>query len=103
MATTTVTVPKKWVGQRLKRKEDIRLITGRGRFIDDMKLPGMHFVALLRSPYAHARIKSIDSSKALNVRGVIAVVTGKDVAEITNPMAPLQRSPFNTIQWQSKK
>lgn len=93
-ATTTVTVPRKWVGRRLKRKEDIRLLTGKGRFLDDIKLPSLHFVALLRSPYAHAKIKTIDPSNALKQPGVITVLIGKEIAEITNPMAPAPAIPL---------
>src|SRR5262249_5190273 len=64
---------------RLKRKEDARFIRGQGRDLDDIKLPGMVYVALLRSPYAHARIVSIDTSRALAHPGVAAVVTAKDL------------------------
>jgi 2-furoyl-CoA dehydrogenase large subunit len=94
MSATTVTVPKKWVGQSLKRREDIRLINGRGKFIDDLKLPEMRFVALLRSPYAHARIRTINTNNALSQPGVIAVITGKEIAEVTNPMAPAPAIPI---------
>ncbi len=90
----TVMVAKKWVGQRLKRKEDIRLLTGKGRFVDDIKIPGMHFVAILRSPYAHAKIKRIETSRALKQPGVLAVVTGKEIQEMTNPMAPAPALPI---------
>jgi len=75
----------RYVGQALKRREDPRLITGRGSYIDDIKLPGMLHVALVRSPYAHATIKSIDASKALALPGVVAVFTGEDMLDI-NPL-----------------
>lgn len=68
------------IGRRVKRKEDSKLITGNGNFVDDMKLPGMLYAAVLRSPYAHARIKDIDVSEALQLSGVQAVYTGKDLA-----------------------
>ena len=64
---------------RLKRKEDARFIRGQGTYLDDIKLPGMVYGALLRSPYAHARIVSIDTSSALAHPNVAAVVTAKDL------------------------
>jgi carbon-monoxide dehydrogenase large subunit len=69
------------VGTYVKRKEDSELITGRGLFVDDVKLPGLLYAAFLRSPYAHARIKSIDTSKALSYPGVRYVLTGKEAKE----------------------
>src|SRR6476660_4821590 len=67
---------------RLKRKEDARFIRGQGTYLDDIKLPGMVYGALLRSPYAHARIVSIDTSRALAHPNVAAVVTAKDTETI---------------------
>lgn len=67
-----------YIGKPVRRKEDYRLITGRGLYVDDIKLPGMVYAAFLRSPYAHAKIKSIDASKALRIPGVIGVYTGAD-------------------------
>ena len=64
---------------RLKRKEDARFIRGQGTYLDDIRLPGMVHGAILRSPYAHARILSIDTSKALAHPNVAAVVTAKDL------------------------
>ena len=64
---------------RLKRKEDARFIRGKGNYLDDIRLPGMVHGAVLRSPYAHARIVSIDTSRALAHPGVAAVVTAKDL------------------------
>ena len=64
---------------RLKRKEDARFIRGKGNYLDDIRLPGMVHGAILRSPYAHARIVSIDTSRALAHPGVAAVVTAKDL------------------------
>ncbi len=75
----------KMVGQALKRREDPRLITGQGNFIDDIKLTGMLHCVVLRSPYAHATIVSIDTSKAAAHPGVAAVFTGKDMLDI-NPL-----------------
>jgi aerobic carbon-monoxide dehydrogenase large subunit len=67
------------VGHSVRRKEDDRLIRGKGNFVDDMTLPGMLHMALVRSPLAHARVGAIDSEKATAVPGVVAVVTGKDL------------------------
>ena len=67
------------VGSRIKRREDPRLIMGRGTFVDDIQLPRMTYAAILRSPYAHARIRSIDVSKAKALPGVVAVITGADL------------------------
>jgi len=64
---------------RLKRKEDARFIRGKGTYLDDMRLPGMVYGAMLRSPYAHAKIISIDTSKALAHPNVAAVITAKDL------------------------
>ncbi|HEX5904006.1 MAG TPA: aerobic carbon-monoxide dehydrogenase large subunit [Actinomycetota bacterium] len=69
------------IGHSVKRKEDDRFIQGRGTYIDDVKLPGMLHMAILRSPYAHATINGIDTSKAAELPGVIAVVTGELMAQ----------------------
>ncbi|MDA1226749.1 MAG: xanthine dehydrogenase family protein molybdopterin-binding subunit [Chloroflexi bacterium] len=68
-------------GASIKRREDPRLITGRGTFVDDVKLVGMLYMSLVRCPYAHANIKSIDSSAAKAMKGVVAVYTGEELAE----------------------
>jgi carbon-monoxide dehydrogenase large subunit len=67
------------MGHRMKRKEDPRFIRGKGRYVDDLKLPGMLYMDIVRSPYAHARILDIDASAALEMEGVLAVITGKDL------------------------
>jgi aerobic carbon-monoxide dehydrogenase large subunit len=68
------------IGHSVRRKEDDRLIRGKGTFIDDVTLPGMLHMAILRSPFAHAKINGIDTSKASAVPGVVAVVTGELMA-----------------------
>jgi aerobic carbon-monoxide dehydrogenase large subunit len=73
-------------GSPLKRKEDPRFITGGGSYLDDIKLPGMTYAAILRSPYAHARIRSIDTASAAAMPGVVAVFTGKDLESELNPL-----------------
>jgi carbon-monoxide dehydrogenase large subunit len=67
---------------RLKRKEDARFIRGKGTYLDDIRLPGMLHGAVLRSPYAHARILSIDTTKALAHPNVAAVITAKDLESL---------------------
>src|SRR5215216_253641 len=71
----------KWLGQSVKRVEDDRFVRGRGNYVDDITLPGMLHMAILRSPFAHARILSIDASRAQELPGVVAVVTGELLAE----------------------
>ncbi|OAG89460.1 carbon monoxide dehydrogenase, partial [Ferroacidibacillus organovorans] len=66
-------------GTKVKRREDPRLITGKGTYSDDVALPGMLYAMILRSPYAHANIRSIDVERARNASGVVAVYTGKDI------------------------
>ncbi len=75
MATT---LPKQ-IGARIRRKEDPRLITGSSTYTDDVKLPGMLSMVLVRSPHAHARITEIDVSEAEGMDGVVAIVTGADL------------------------
>ena len=67
------------IGRRMKRKEDPRLITGRGNYVDDISLPGMLYMALVRSPIAHGKITSIDTSGASGLDGVYSVITGEDL------------------------
>jgi len=69
------------VGHSVKRKEDARFIQGRGQYFDDITLPGMLHMEILRSPYAHARLKSIDTTAASALPGVVAVVTGELMAQ----------------------
>jgi aerobic carbon-monoxide dehydrogenase large subunit len=71
----------KYIGQPVERKEDAKLLTGQSRFVDDLTLPGMVWAALVRSPYAHARITNVDVSKALEADGVVAAFSGADLAE----------------------
>ncbi|WP_258110761.1 xanthine dehydrogenase family protein molybdopterin-binding subunit [Alicyclobacillus sp. SP_1] len=67
------------LGQRLRRKEDPRLITGKGQYTDDVQLPGLVYASILRSPHAHARILRVDASLAREMDGVLAVYTGEDL------------------------
>jgi aerobic carbon-monoxide dehydrogenase large subunit len=80
----------KFVGDRHLRKEDPRLLTGRGRYVGDIALPGMLHVALVRSPHAHARIRGVDAARAREHPGVVDVVTFADLGSSarTLPMVP---------------
>jgi carbon-monoxide dehydrogenase large subunit len=78
---TTVQAPEKEVGKARRRKEDARLITGRTTWTDNMVLPGMLHIAVVRSPVAHARITGVDVSAAQQAPGVVAVFTGRDFAD----------------------
>ena len=69
------------IGESIKRKEDGRFIRGKGNYLDDIELPGMLHMAILRSPHAHARISSVDTAAASGMPGVIAVVTGELMAQ----------------------
>src|SRR5256884_3295490 len=69
------------IGASVVRKEDRRFITGKGRYVDDIKLQGMTHAHFVRSPHAHARVKSIDSSAAMKMPGVIGVLTGKQIVD----------------------
>src|SRR5687768_3749042 len=80
MATTT----ERLFGKSIKRREDPRFITGRGQYVDDLKLPGMTYAAFVRSPHAHARITSIDVTQARAHPGVVAVFTGKDMTGVNS-------------------
>jgi aerobic carbon-monoxide dehydrogenase large subunit len=80
-------VLSRYVGAEVKRKEDPRLITGSSMYVDDLRLPGMGFVALYRSPYPYANIRSIDTSVAESMPGVVTVMTGDQLAEFCGPMA----------------
>src|SRR4029077_613034 len=76
-----------WVGQSIERVEDAALLTGRGRYIDDLAVPpGCLHAAVLRSPHPHALIRSIDVSAAMGAKGVAAVVTGADVTKLGAPL-----------------
>ena len=76
---------EKWVGKSLKRKEDQRLLIGKGTFVDDIRPPNCKQAAILRSPYAHALIKGIDVSEAVALEGVRGILTGEDVKKMSKP------------------
>jgi carbon-monoxide dehydrogenase large subunit len=105
MATTTAK-PETLIGKRIKRREDPRLITGTATYVEDIKMPGMHYAVVVRSPHAAANIKSIDTSKAAELPGVVAIFTGKDVANIgpvpCGAALPGLRVPHHTILAQDR-
>jgi len=81
MAFQTTTPEVGGMGHSIKRKEDPRFIRGKGNYVDDMQLPGMVHMDIVRSPFAHAKIKKISTEKALKVPGVLAVITGETLAQ----------------------
>jgi aerobic carbon-monoxide dehydrogenase large subunit len=76
---------ERYTGASIKRSEDPRILTGAGRYVDDIKLPGMLHAAFVRSPIAHARVLSVDASAARELPGVVAVLTGAELEEMTVP------------------
>src|SRR5437879_11630095 len=84
-----------WVGKPMRRREDRTLITGRGRFVDDLGVFGVRHLVLVRSPHAHARIRSLDTSAARALPGVVAVITAADLGPI-GPI-PLMRLVPGTV------
>jgi aerobic carbon-monoxide dehydrogenase large subunit len=97
------------MGHSMKRKEDVRFLHGKGHYIDDLKLPGMLYMDITRSPYAYAKIKSIDISEAMKVPGVVAVVTGKDLEKYNLHWMPTLMSdtqmvlPTDTVMYQAQE
>ena len=81
------------IGRSIRRKEDERLVTGRGRFVDDLRLPGTVHLSIVRSPHAHARVLGVDSAAALAVPGVLGVHTVRDTPELAAAIPPLIREP----------
>ena len=67
------------IGQPVRRREDLRLLSGRGRYSDDTNVPGQAYAVMLRSTHAHARIRSVDVAAAMAAAGVLAVLTGRDM------------------------
>src|SRR5689334_24489183 len=84
--TTSAPVLPKLIGERVKRREDPRLIQGRATYVDDVKVAGMQHLAFKRSDIAHGRIRSIDVSAAEAMDGVEAVFTGPQIAALVGPM-----------------
>src|SRR5215211_2174769 len=91
-ATTETKTTGPYVGRTMRRKEDPRMITGLGTYVDDVVLPGMLYAAIVRSPEAHAKITSIDTAAAASRTGVHAVLTGEDLADVAAPL-PMAWAP----------
>jgi carbon-monoxide dehydrogenase large subunit len=89
----------RWVGAALPRKEDARLLTGRGLYLDDVTRPAQLHAAMLRSPHAHARVVAIDASGAARRPGVHAVLTGADAVAASRPIRPLIPAPVPLPDW----
>jgi carbon-monoxide dehydrogenase large subunit len=85
------------MGHAVKRKEDPRFIRGQGRYVDDIELPGMLYLDIVRSPYAHANIKNIDASKALAIPGVLDVITGETLAKYNLHWMPTLMSDMQMV------
>ena len=97
------------MGHSVRRKEDPRFIRGKGNYVDDLKLPGMLHLDIVRSPMAHARIVSINTEKALAVPGVLAVLTGKDLEQYNLAWMPTLMSdtqmvlPVDTVKFDGQE
>ena len=89
---------KNWVGQALPRKEENRLLRGRGKFSDDIKLREMLYLRFVRSPYAHAKIVSVDTSAAEKLPGVVCALTGAEIVSQTQPFIEIGPDPFARIK-----
>src|SRR5271168_5415201 len=83
--------PRNGIGQPVRRKEDFRLLTGRGCFGDDVSLAGMVHAVLVRAPHAHARLANVDKAAALAAPGVLAVLSGDDY--IADGLGPIPHNP----------
>ena len=97
------------MGHSIRRKEDPRFIRGKGTYVDDVQLPGMLWLDIVRSPHAHAKIVRIDSAKALAVPGVLAVITGKDLEKYNLHWMPTLMSdtqmvlPVDKVMYQAQE
>src|SRR6267143_6304938 len=97
------------MGHSMKRKEDPRFIRGKGNYVDDIQLPGMLHMDIVRSPYAHAKIKSINAERALKIPGVLAVITGETLAKYNLHWMPTLMSdtqmvlPVEKVMYQAQE
>lgn len=105
MATTEI----RGYGHSVKRKEDPRFLRGKGNYIDDITLPGMLYMDIARSPFAHAKITNINTQPALETPGVLAVITGKDLDAAGLAWMPTLMSdrqmvlPVDTVMYQMQE
>ena len=97
------------MGHSVKRKEDPRFIRGKGNYVDDIQLPGMVYLDIVRSPLAHATIKAIHTEQALKVPGVLAVITGQTLAQFNLHWMPTLMSdtqmvlPVEKVMYQAQE
>jgi len=97
------------MGHSIKRKEDPRFIRGKGTYVDDVQLPGMLYLDIVRNPHAHAKIVKIDTVKALAIKGVLAVITGKDLEKYNLHWMPTLMSdtqmvlPVEKVMYQAQE
>ena len=97
------------MGHSMKRKEDARFLHGQGNYVDDIKIPGMLFMDIVRSPYAYAKIKNINTEEALAIPGVLAVITGETLKEYNLHWMPTLMSdtqmvlPTDTVMYQAQE
>jgi len=92
------TETKNWVGKPLPRKEEDRLLRGRGKFADDIKMREMLYLRFVRSPYAHAKILKVDVSAAEAIPGVVCTLTGKEIESVTQPFIEIGPDPCAKIR-----
>src|SRR6202140_4157639 len=90
----------RFIGKPMPRKEDARLITGKGRFTDDFNLDGQTYAVMVRSPYPHARIVAIDAAAAKAMPGVLGVFTGADC--LADKLAPIPHDPLPKTKFDMK-
>ena len=90
----------RFIGKPLPRKEDERLITGKGRFTDDFSLDGQAYAVMVRSPYPHARIVAVDAARAKAMPGVLGVFTGADCA--ADGLKPIPHDPVPKTKYDMK-
>src|SRR5262249_38190289 len=88
------------IGQPLLRKEDLRLLTGKGRFSDDFGMEGQAYAVIVRSPYPHARIARVNTQTARGMAGVLGVFTGADC--LNDGLAPIPHSPVPSTRYDMK-
>ena len=97
------------MGHSMKRKEDPRFVRGQGNYVDDIVLPGMLYMDIVRSPFAHAKIVKIDTARAMKVPGVLAVITGETLAQYKLHWMPTLMSdtqmvlPTEKVMYQSQE
>ncbi len=96
--TDATTLQRGSIGLSVPRKEDSRLVQGQGVFFDDVKRHGMGYLHFVRSPYAHAKISSIDVSEALSLPGVYGTLTGDEVALLTDPFFQIAADPGGQVK-----